>query len=141
MTPRTFLLCLVPFALSLGGCGQSTPTALPTTGSPEVVRAFFEAVVHQEWPKAYDQLHPDQRTKYTLARFTQLAKSYYQHLGFAPREVHVRSCEEHGAEAIAHVVFTGESGPKQKFHKEAVALQSSVNGWGIVLPPKFGQAK
>ncbi len=132
--------CLVLVA-AVSGCGQASDPKPATTGSPEAAKEYFEAVLHQDWPRAYERLDPEQRRLYSLARFTQLAQNYRKHLNFEPREVTVRSCEEHGTEAIAHLVLLGEDRSKQKFYKEAITLRSSSAGWGIVLPPKFGQTR
>ena len=123
-------------AVVLAGCAQ--PAAPPGTGAEEVAREYFEAILRQDWGRAYAALDPEERARRGVESFARLAQSYHRRLGFEPREVHVRSCEEHGDEAIAHVVFTGPGG-RQHFHKDAVTLRRGAAGWGVVLPPRFGQ--
>jgi hypothetical protein len=55
--------------------------------------------------------------------------------------VHVHTCEEQDAQAIAHVVLAGGSGAQDRRHNDAIVLRLESAGWRIALPPKFGQAK
>jgi hypothetical protein len=126
------LLALLP-----AGCGQ--PAAPPGTGAEAVAREYFEELLRQDWGRAYAALDPEERARRGVESFARLAQSYHHRLGFEPREVFVRSCEEHGDEAIAHVVFTGQGGGKQRYHKDAITLRRGAAGWGVVLPPRFGQ--
>jgi hypothetical protein len=121
------------------GC-NSSPTSTADTGARVAAQQFFDALVQQDWPRAYETLHPDSRAAYDLERFTALAKNYRRHLGFEPREVHVRSCEEQGGEAVAHVVLTGpaEAGRRGQY-KDAAVLRLTAGGWKVVLPGQFGR--
>jgi hypothetical protein len=124
----------------LTGCGQAPPE--PTdTGSREVVRDFFEGLLQKDWQRAHAALHPDSRAKYPSERFAQLAQTYRQQLGFEPQEVKVRGCEEHGAEAIAHVTFYGTAGDKNRHFKDSVQLRRGGSAWGVVLPARFGRPR
>jgi hypothetical protein len=116
------------------GC-SSSPTSPPDTGARAAAQSYFDALVQQDWPRAYETLHPDSRAAFTLDRFTALAKNYRRHLGFEPREVHVRSCDEHGPEGVAHVVLTGSGGQ----YKDAAALRLTAEGWKVTLPAQFGR--
>jgi len=55
----------------------------------------------------------------------QLVQSFWASLGFEPDTIYIQACQEHGSEAIAHVVLTGRG----------------ADGWRIVLLPTFGKAK
>jgi hypothetical protein len=59
-------------------------------------------------------------------------------LGFEPREVYVRSCEEHGTQAVSHAVYVGEAAGRQRYFREALTLRKSAAGWGVVPSPRFG---
>jgi hypothetical protein len=53
----------------------------------------------------------------------------------------VRSCEEHGDEAVAHVVFAGKTASGTRSFKDGLTLRRGATGWGVVLPPGFGKAR
>jgi hypothetical protein len=128
-------LCMLVVATA--GCGP-TPAPPKHSGAETVVRDYYEALLRQDWTQAYASLHPDSRTKFSADEFARLARTYRSQLGFKPQSVKVRSCEEHGDEAIAHVIITGQSAPKRR--KDAVTLRRGQAGWAIVLPPRFGQS-
>jgi hypothetical protein len=125
--------------LLAAGCG-GTAAPTPSEAGAAALR-FFTALKDQDWPAAYAALHPDGRKRLRLAEFTERARRYRQGLGFEPAAAHVRSCEERGDEAVAHVSLTGQSGGRQRFHKDAVTLRRGADGWGVVLPPRFGQVR
>jgi hypothetical protein len=104
------------------------------------VRDYYEAVLRQDWGRAYTTLHAESRARCSAEQFTRLAQSYRRDLGFEPEEVHVRSCEEHGTEAVAHVMITGRSEGKQRHYRDAVTLRQSGSQWGIVLTSGFGRS-
>jgi hypothetical protein len=131
--------CCALLAVLAGGCG-SPPPAPPDTGARAAVQAYFEALTRQDWDGAYRALDADSRSRCDLARFTQRARAYRRNLGFEPVAVHVRACEEHGAEATAHVVLTGSSASRARQYRDAVTLRCGPSGWGVVLPSRFGQA-
>jgi hypothetical protein len=124
----------------MAGCSPTSDT-IPGTGAREAAQSYYEALLRHDWAEAYAALHPDTRTRCSEQQFAKRAGQYCQTLGFEPQAVHVRSCEEHNSEAIAHVVFTGNSAGNQKLYKEAVTLRRSEAGWGVVLPMNFGTAK
>ncbi|HZY84976.1 MAG TPA: hypothetical protein VFE78_09105 [Gemmataceae bacterium] len=126
-------------AALVAGCGGKA--APPPCEAEGAVRQFFAGVVDQDWPAAYGALHADGRKRVTVEQFTRLARQYRRGLGFEPTAAHVRSCEERGDEAVAHVTLTGQAAGHQRFHKDAVTLRRGADGWGVVLPARFGQAR
>jgi hypothetical protein len=104
------------------------------------VRDYYEALLRQDWGRAYTALHSETRAQWSAEHFTRLAQSYRRNLGFEPEEVQVRSCEEHGAEAVAHVMMGGRADGKQRHYQDAVTLRQSGSQWGIVLPKSFGHS-
>jgi hypothetical protein len=124
----------------LAGCGTG-PQPPAGTSAAEAVRGFYTALLRQDWPRAYAALHAESRSRWSPEQFARLAAQYRRDLGFEPEQVHVRSCEERGAEATAHVVFTGPGASGPRFFKEAVRLRRGPDGWGVVLAQKFGRAR
>jgi hypothetical protein len=120
------------------GCGGATTHN--RTGAEEAAHGYYEALLHQDWPRAYAVLHPDSRKRFTGEQFARLAQAQRKRLGFEPQEVKVRSCEEHGSSAVAHVVLLGPASAKRHTFQDAVALRQGPAGWAVVLPPRFGEA-
>jgi hypothetical protein len=129
--------CLVLIGTVIGCHPSPAPPA--DTGSLEVARQFYEALRRQDWPQAYALLIADQRRVLSSALFARLAANYRGAVGFEPREVHVRAHEEHGSEAIVHVVFVGEAGGRRRYYKDAVILRQDGSAWFIVIPGSFGR--
>jgi hypothetical protein len=102
---------------------------------------YYEAILQQDWPKAYAALDPQSRGRFSQQQFSVLARNYRSSLGFEPEEIHVRACEEQGAEAIAHVVLTGRTGTQERRYKDAVTLRRGDDAWRLILPRNFGRAK
>ena len=125
---------------TVAGC-RPAPSATPHTGAEEAVRDYYDAIRRRDWARAYELLHPDARGRWTADGFVRLAEKYRRRLGFEPEEVYVRSCEEQGEEAKAHVVLKGQKGGKQVFFKEAAELRRSGSGWGVVPPQQFGRPR
>src|SRR5438105_2823170 len=96
-------LLLLP---ALAGCGPAEPTT-PHTGAEEAARDYYQAIRLRDWRRAYGLLHPDSRGRWQADGFARVAEDYRRRIGFEPEAVHVRSCEEQGDEAKAHVVFEG----------------------------------
>jgi hypothetical protein len=63
-----------------------------------------------------------------------LAEAYRARLGFDPEQAHVQTCEEKGAEALAHVVVTGRAATKSKRFKDATAVRKTADEWHVVMP-------
>jgi hypothetical protein len=127
--------------LLLAGLSGCTPKVAPPagTGAKEVAQDFFEALVRRDWQQAYAAVHPDSRKRCTQEQFTRLAEAYDRNLGFDPVEAHVRSCDEKGAEAIAHVVLIGRTSSQTRRYKDGITLRYTADGWRVVLPTSFGQ--
>jgi hypothetical protein len=132
---RRLILLLTLIAL-MAGCNREPEP--PDTGSRAAVKSFYEALCHQDWPVAYALLHPDSKSKWSEGEFTRLGEQYRRGFGFEPSTVHVRSCEEHGAEAVAQLVLATPGDTGQRTSKEAAVLRMGPDGWGVVLPPTFG---
>jgi hypothetical protein len=131
--------CLLALA-ALVGCGPAQPTA-PHTGAEEAARDYFEAIRARDWRRGYELLHPDSRGRWSADGFARVAEEYRRRIGFDPEAVHVRSCEEQGEGAKAHVVFEGHAAGKQRQFKEAAELRRAPSGWGVVLPQRFGRVR
>ncbi len=133
-------LWAVAATAALAGCGPATSTPAGT-GARETAESFYEAVIRQDWPAAHAALDPDVRKRLSPEQFARLAAQYRRGLGLEPEAVHVRSCEEHGTEAIAHVTLTGRGPTGHGQYRDSVLLRKNGSTWGVVLPPNFGQAK
>jgi hypothetical protein len=115
-------------------------TAPAGTGAREVVQAYYEALLRQEWAAAHGELDEDSRRRVGPEAFAALARTWRTSLGFEPQTVHVRSCEEQADGATAHVVLLGHDEARQRY-KDAVTLRRGPAGWGVVLPPSFGRPR
>jgi hypothetical protein len=129
-------LAVMAMTAAVAGCGK--PAVRPGTGAEEVVREFYAALLRQDWSRAYAAVDAQQRSQCSADRFASLAQHYYRGIGFAARELHVRSCEEHGDDAIAHIVLTGEDGSRRRFHRDAITLRWDGAVWRVVLSSRFG---
>ena len=134
--PRFRLFLIV--AIGVAGC-RAVPTPLAGTGARETAQRFFAALIRQDCDGAYAALHPDERPKVSREQFTQLAKTFYKHLGFEPGTVQVWASDERADGATAHVTVIGRSPQSHKQYKDAVALRRTRDGWGVILSPKFGR--
>jgi hypothetical protein len=123
----------------LAGCLR--PVATIDTGAREVALQYGEALCRADWPRASQCLHADSSRRWSASEFARLCDQYRKDMGFEPTEFHLRSCEEQGEEAIAHLTFTGLAGGHQKFYKETLSLRRCDSGWGVVLPVKFGRQR
>jgi hypothetical protein len=121
-------------AILLVGCGR-TPEAPSVTGAEQVVREYYEALLRRDWPAAHALLLPESRRKCRPEAFAERGRRFFRKLGFEPKELRVRSCEEHGDEAVAQVVLTGSKGGKQHSARDGLRLRRGETGWGVVLPP------
>jgi hypothetical protein len=121
--------------LGCAGAASSPPT---DTGARKVAEAYVQAILAGDWADAYACLHFDSQTTLPADRFASVARAYRDAFGFEPEGVTVRSCEEHGDEAIAHVVFRGRSHSGQRYYKDGVVLRCSDLGWRVLVPSNFG---
>jgi hypothetical protein len=124
-------------AICVTGCQQAPSAALENTGSNEAVTEFFEAIVRQDWPRGLAVLASEKNQRPTVEQFGRQGQAYRKHLGFEPEEAHVRSCEEQGAQAIAHVVLIGHLNGKRKQFRESVALRLKDGKWVVLKPKHF----
>jgi hypothetical protein len=142
-TPRTImkhrvrLLGTLLAGSFLFGCSRTQPD--PGTGAKECVQKFFQAIIEEDWQKAYGNTAPENQKANTLEQFARLARNYRAGLGFEPEEIHVHACQEHDQEAIAHVVLTGRTADQERRYKDAATLRRCDNGWRVVLPKNFGR--
>src|SRR5437016_225764 len=120
------------------GCGN-TPAA--GTGAREAAQHFFEALAQSDWSAAYAQLHPASQKKLDPIGFQKRAQAYCQQLGFTLGEVQIRTCEEQGDRAIAHVTLHDAAGARQHGWRDSIALERTPTGWGVVLPAQFGRKR
>src|SRR5439155_6767034 len=118
-------LCLLAAGL-LAGCSEKSASPADS-GARETVQCYFQALIQRDWQRAYAALDPKSRERVTREQFVQLAK-YYRDLGFDPEAVKLRSCEEHGNEAIAHVFLIGQMQKKTGRYKDAVVLRRTEKG-------------
>jgi hypothetical protein len=134
--PSGWFGCLLVLGLS-GGCGA--PPASPSdTGARQVVQDYFEAISRRDWPRAHAVLDAESRRRCDVAEFGRRADQFRRSLGFEPEKIHVRSCEEQGTQAVAHVIIQGRGGSRQKY-KIGCVLRRENGAWGINLPRQFGQ--
>jgi hypothetical protein len=132
-------LTLLLLAVLLPGCRR--PKATEGTGAEAAARRYAEALLRQDWAGAHAVLHPDSRAWCGLEGFSRRGQNHRRGLGFEPRTVRLRRCEERGDEATARFAFAGAGGGRQRFFKEAVTLRRGPEGWGVVLSPRFGQGR
>lgn len=133
-------IAVTVLAALIAGCSPA-PTATAGTGAETAVHAYYDALLKKDWPRAYAALHADSRQEHDADAFGRLAENYLKAIGFEPKEFRIRSCEEHGNEAVAHVSWVGSGNNKQRSYKDAVKLMRSGTQWLVVLPPNFGSGK
>jgi hypothetical protein len=131
------LACVLTWVLA--GC-SSSPQQPSGTGAKECVQAYYEALIQQDWLKAYASLDPQDQRRCNSHQFSQLARNYRSSLSFEPVAVRVWACEERDTEATAHVTLTGRGAKKEARYKDGVTLRRGDDGWRVVLPPNFGRA-
>src|SRR4051794_25258095 len=101
---RRRLGILVLLMLGLPGCRRA-PAPPPATGAREVVRAFYEGLLAEDWPRSYALLHPESQDWCKPEPFAARGRAYRKGIGFAADEARIRACEEQGEQAVAHVVL------------------------------------
>src|SRR5262249_34571359 len=119
LTRHCFSLLVLLLAL---GCRVAKPTTLADSGASATTTAFFTGVINEDWPAAYQSLHPDERVRLNLEQFSERAAQYRRNLIFTPKSVVIRSCEEHGDTAIAHFTITARDSRHHQF-RDAVTLR------------------
>jgi hypothetical protein len=126
------------FVLLATGCGRVEAVPEPP-GAEVAVSQFLEALKRRDWEHAYAVVHPESKKRCDAKRFATLAEQYFRNLGFAPDEVHLRSCQEHGEEAVSHIVWTGHDQGQARSYKDGFTLRRIADGWAVVLARSFGQ--
>jgi len=139
MNPRVRFVGVFLAGCLFFGCGRVQND--PGTGAKECVQSFFQAIINEDWRTAYGDIAPGSPKAATLEQFAPLARGYRINLGFEPDELHIQSCQEHGQEAIAHLILTGRNVDQARRYKDAIKLRRSDDGWRIVLSRTFGQRK
>ena len=135
--PRLTLSLGLLLLMFAGGCRHAPTTHPADTGARKTVKSFYEALIRSDWPAAYELMHPDSRGTCTAAQFARLGDAYRQSLKFEPTEVQIRSCAEHGTEAVAHVVLVGHTGGQHRM-KDGLNLKWHEGTWRVLLPTQFG---
>jgi hypothetical protein len=126
--------------LTLAGCTRG-PATTDGTGAKGAAQEFFAAVLKEDsGHTAYTLLAADSQARCPETQFLDLARAYRRDLGFVPEETHVRSCEEHDDEAIAHVVAIGSNATGQKFYRDTITLRKEDSAWRVVLSANFGHS-
>ncbi len=133
------ILPRVGLALLLAATGCEATPQHHGTGAKEMAQHYYDALWQRDWRTAYADLDADSRSRCGEHQFASLGAKYWRDLGFVPQEVHLRSCDEHGDRAVAHVTFTGLSAGRERFHKDGIVLRCQNGTWQVVLSPKFGQ--
>lgn len=132
--------CLFVLVILLGGCGKPAATLAERkdTGAEQVARDFFEALLSEDWAKAYATLDPESKAWCDKKQFEELARQYRAQIGFAPTEVHV-AANETGDTASAIANFKGLSGSTIKHFKDGTSLRRTGASWMLVLRQNFGK--
>ena len=123
--------------LLLVGCGG--PPAPAGTGAREAAADYFEALARRDWPAAHDKLAPESRQRFGREVFAGKAQAYRKALGFDLAKVHLRSCEEQGDRAVAHLTLADAADTRKNSYRESVVLRRGPEGSGVVLPKNFGK--
>jgi hypothetical protein len=123
---------------AVSGCGGDVATKAGT-GAREAVQQYYDALLQRDWQRAYAALLPESQLTCSQEDFIRLAQAYRDKLGFAPEKVNVWSCDERGAEAIAHIVLTGHEMAILRRYKDNIVLHQSAGSWRVILPKDFGQ--
>jgi hypothetical protein len=132
-------LGLALIAVGLAGCGKPIPTPTTDTGSGAAAKAFFEALMREEWAAAYEALDPESRAACGKDQFATRAGAAMRQLGFVPTEVGV-AVSETGDHAAAVAVYRGIVGTSPRQVKDGTALRRVGDGWAVVLRKNFGRA-
>ena len=126
---------IVLLALAAAGCGRQGPEV---SEARTAARAFYTAIVREDWPAAYALLAPGVQDRFGADDFAAVAKRHRAGFGFEPSGVEVRTCDERGEEASALVVVTGVAAAKKGHYRETVSLRKTPAGWRVVPAEGFG---
>ncbi|HEV3448319.1 MAG TPA: hypothetical protein VG099_27025 [Gemmataceae bacterium] len=123
---------------AVAGCSSQAP--LPEgTGAAEAAQEFYQAMLREDWASAYAALDPASRQHLSEQEFARQGRAQRTALGFEPKELHVRSCQEQNDGAIAHIVVVGEAPAGPRVYKDDVVLHRGASGWGVRLSSHFGR--
>lgn len=126
----------VPALFLLAGCSAPvSPSA--DTGARDTAKRFYSAVVAKDWDAAFALVAQDPKRRLARDQFVRLASDQRKGFGFEPDTVVIHTCDEHGPEAVAHIVISGKGSGRHKF-KDALTLHSGSGAWRVVLPTSFG---
>lgn len=134
---RTSIIVLV-FA-AIAGCGTA-PDSSGGTGAKAATLRYYQALIRHDYTEAYAAIAPESKAKITPEQFDKLAKEYLRGLGFEAKTVHIHTCDEHGAEAVANVWLSGAGKHRHRF-KDTITLHRDATGWAVVLPAKVGKSR
>ncbi len=135
-----FLFGLI--APTVGCAAKPAPLPpIPDTGAKQAVGEFYDALIRKDWKQAHARLSADQQRRISPDQFARLGQAYRRKLAFDLVEIHVRSCDEKGTEATAHLLLLGPVGPHRHRYNEGITLKNTGGTWGVVLPENFGKAK
>jgi hypothetical protein len=137
MRRARWVLAAVIVLVALAGCRKGAQHP-PGSGSKDAAKAYYEALIKKDWPKAYANLHAESRSRLGADEFARLAQSYRAGLGFEPEAVQIRAWDEQGAEATVHITFTGAATGRTQRYKDGISLKRGDDGWGVILPQDFG---
>jgi hypothetical protein len=127
--------------LLLAGCGGNSGPPPTDTGARSATRAFFDAIIHEDWPAAFALLNAESQSRLGVEHFSELARTYRAAIGFVPSGVEVRSCDEQGDRAIARVILEGKVGKTRRRFRDEARLQKAGKQWTIAPPENFGQPR
>jgi len=130
-----FLLTL----LGAAGCGSTRPTDPGDTGSKAAVLAYFQGILRKDWQSVYAMLTPETQKKFSPQRFESQAKVTRLRIGFEPEDVHIRSCEENGNDATAHVILLTKNPTHKRRFVDGITAKRIEGQWRIVLPDNYGR--
>ena len=127
-------------AVVVAGCSTASSPP-PGTGAATAAERYFSALVGRDWATAYGCLDESAKAKWPDDQFRSRAAAFRSDWGFEPETVQVRSCDEHGIEAVAHVVLSGKGKDGHTQWKDAVALRRGPAGWHVIPPANFGKPR
>jgi hypothetical protein len=108
------------------------------TGSAQVARLFFEAVLREDWAAAYDTLDAKSKAWCGKDPFAALGRGYLKQIDFTPTGVNVSTAET-GDRATAIASFHGSSGTSPRSYKDGTSLKKTGSAWAVVLNKSFGK--
>lgn len=136
---RGALLLVVVIAFAVSGCGSREEPSPLGTGARAAATDYFDALAQRNWAAAYAKLDAESKRQVAAAAFARRAEAYVKRLGFDFRKAHLRSCDEQGEKATAHLTLSDRQGTRKHSYRESIMLRRDVQGWGVTLPANFGR--